>query len=100
MEEIIIQFAGETNLILNGEVLEANPIGRHPSWEFRLLDVDNNEITIPMSSNEIQDTTVTLNIAGDIKTPTFWSIELVNQEGDIFRITIFPNNGKLLTRNL
>lgn len=99
MEEIIIQFAGKINLILKGEILKGNPIGEYPSWRFHLWDVDNDNISIPMSSDEIQDTTVTLNIVGDIKTPTFWSISQLDNGKDNFVITIYPNRIRLLKRN-
>lgn len=53
-----------------------------------------------MSSDEISNGTMTIVIANKTTTHPFWSMELINQENDIFRITTFPNRTELLTQNI
>ena len=98
MEEILIQFGGNVNLSLSGEIIHGNPIGRNKAWVFRIINTSNNELVIPKSSEEIARGTMALFVNGQKVNAPFWSIEPIDIENNTFVITLFANRIDLLKR--
>lgn len=97
MGNIIIIFQGEVNLTLRGKITGGNRNQRNRSIVFCLFDNgDNNNITIPSSSQELKNTTVTIRTDEGTINPTFWRIFEINKENNEYEIKIYPNSSDLI----
>lgn len=99
MQEITIEFTGQNNLILHGELLFTSSDEKNRSWKFRLFDNGSDEeIIIPNSSIDYRNVSMTIRTDNIQINPSFWSIESIKSDNDIFLVTIYPNSFDLLKR--
>ena len=99
MEEITVQFSGQVNLTILGEILEVHSTQRNQVWIFNLLSVSD-DIAIPGSSDEVQNVDFTIQTQNITITPPFWSLDLIDERNNTFQIITYPNRVDLLTRNI
>lgn len=96
MEDIAIIFKGEIDLTLQGEIIGGSHNERNRSIRFRLYsNRDDNDIKIPSSSQELNNTTMTIR-TNEESSPTFWRIFVINKENNEYEIKIYPNSSDLI----